>query len=202
MAIGSETTLLPGFSAPVADAQRVFQACMRAMSRPGRVVALEVALAPPPPLTPEIAAVLLALTDHETKVWLDPTAARTRPVTEFLTFHTSARITSDLGDADFVVATNGTQMPPLARLPQGTPEFPDRAATLLVQTAGFRTTGLQIEGPGIDGRVEIGFDGLSADFATQMAGNRAAYPCGIDLILAAPGAIVGLPRSLRIVKGA
>ena len=200
MSIGSETPLLPGFKAPVADAQRVFQACMRALSRPGRIVALDTALTPPPPLSAEIAAILLALADHETRVWLAPAAARA-PVAQFLSFHTGTRLTADLADADFAVATDGAQMPPLSSLPQGTPEYPDRSATLIVQVAGFRSGGLQLEGPGIDGRISIGIDGVPADFAAQLSANRTAYPCGVDVILVAPGGIVGLPRSIRVVKG-
>ncbi len=67
--------LRPGFAAPVRDAQRVFKAVMRAMSRPGTAVPLVTELMPPQPLTPELAAVLLALGDHETQLWLGPAGA-------------------------------------------------------------------------------------------------------------------------------
>lgn len=191
--------LRPGFASPVADAQRVFQACMRALSRPGRVVVLEAGVVPPSPLSPEMAAILLALADHETHLWLDPDAACTRAVAEFLTFHTGARLTADIADATFAVVTGVAHMPALAQLPHGTPEYPDRSATLLVQVAGLRTSGLHLEGPGIDGQTHIGFDGMAPTFADELKANRAAYPCGVDIVLAAPGAIVGLPRSVRLV---
>lgn len=191
-------TLLPGFQNPVADAQRVFAAVMRALSRPGRIVELDARLSPPAPLSPEIAAILLALADHETAVWLDATLRAAPAVQDFLTFHTGLRLVPQFAAADYVVASAPALMPPLAELAQGTPEYPDRSATVLLQVAAFRAQGLRIEGPGIADYSIIGFEGMPGAFADELAANRASYPCGVDLLLAAPDTVVGIPRSMRL----
>lgn len=194
-------TLLPGFEAPVSDAQRVFKTVMRAMSRPGTIVTLETELKPPAPLTPEMAAILLALADHETPLWMEP-CGDAASATAFLTFHTGLRLATALSAAAFVAVAPGAPMPALDALAQGTPEFPDRSATLLVAVSGFQAGGLQLVGPGIDGRIAFGFEGMPADFADTLARNRAGYPCGVDIVLAAPGALAALPRSVCLAEGA
>lgn len=193
-------SLLPGFHAPVPDAQRVFKALMRAMSRPGTIVPLVVDLVPPSPLTAETAAILLALADHDTALWIDGAEAATQALS-FLAFHTGVRMATQISAATFVAAASAAHMPDLGALAQGTPEYPDRSATLLVPVTGFRAQGLRLEGPGIDGGVSFGFDGMAPGFEDAWARNRAGYPCGVDIVFAAPGAVAALPRSVRIMGG-
>jgi alpha-D-ribose 1-methylphosphonate 5-triphosphate synthase subunit PhnH len=145
--------------------------------------------------------VLLALADYETPVWLEA-SLRQPAVLQFLSFHTGARIVRDVEDAAFVLAASPATMPRLAALRQGTPEYPDRSATLIVEVASLSTKGLQLEGPGINGRVGFSFAGMPGRLADELRANRAQFPCGVDLILAAPGAIAALPRSVRLVTEA
>ncbi|RTL68981.1 MAG: phosphonate C-P lyase system protein PhnH [Hyphomicrobiales bacterium] len=194
-------TLLPGFADPVADAQRAFKAVMQAMSRPARAVPFEVALTAPAPLSPVVAAMLLALADYETPIWLD-VPLRNQAVVQFLSFHSGARIVREPEEAVFAVASDPATMPPLMLLRQGTPEYPDRSTTLIVQVAALRAEGLRFEGPGIKREAQFSFPGAPSRFAAELAANRAQFPCGVDLIFAAPGAIAALPRSVRLVKEA
>jgi alpha-D-ribose 1-methylphosphonate 5-triphosphate synthase subunit PhnH len=196
-----QPNFLPGFADPVMDAQRVFRAAMDALARPGNVVALRTRISAPAPLSSEIAALLLALADHETPIWLGAGDAVSPDVGHFLTFHTGARVTLDPSQATFAVATSVAAMPPLAQLRSGTPDYPDRSATLLVAVAGFSSRGLQLEGPGIDGRISFGFAAMPRNFADELAANRSQFPCGVDVLLAAPSALVALPRSTRVVGG-
>lgn len=193
--------LRPGLADAVHDAQRVFKAAMGAMARPGRPVALNVPLDVPHPLTREAAAILLALADYETPVWLDAPLRAAEGVTEFLSFHTGATIVDDHGDASFVLASDVATMPRLATLRQGTPEYPDRSATLLVQVRGFKRAGLTLEGPGCKARVSFGFEAMPPSFESELAANRTRFPCGVDVLLACPQYVAALPRSVRIVKG-
>ncbi|MFG1348561.1 phosphonate C-P lyase system protein PhnH [Xanthobacter autotrophicus] len=198
--------LAAGFADPVHDAQRAFAALMRAMAEPGRPVALASALAPPAPLSPEMAAAALALLDYETPVFLDAALAAVPDVAAFLRFHTGAPLVEDPAAARFTLIGDGAGLPDFARFAQGEPDYPDRSATLLVQVARMAEGipeealadegALALEGPGIKGRRAFAAAPLPADFAGRLAANRALYPLGIDLILCAPGLVAGLPRTL------
>lgn len=193
--------LLPGFADPVSDAQLVFKAVMRAMARPALQIPLDVGLRPPAPLSPEAAAILLAVADYETPLWLDEPLRRSS-VLQFLSFHTGARIVQEAGEAHFALASRPDTMPALSALRQGTPEYPDRSATLLVQVAGLSDKGLELEGPGIKQRVGFAFAGMQKQLPGELRQNRAQFPCGVDLIFASTGAIAALPRSVRLVTEA
>ncbi|MCG5236888.1 phosphonate C-P lyase system protein PhnH [Xanthobacter oligotrophicus] len=191
--------LAAGFADPVHDAQRTFAALMRAMAEPARPVPLVSALAPPAPLSPEMAATALALLDYETPVYLDATLAAVPDVAAFLRFHTGAPVVEDPAAARFALMGDGAGLPDFARFAQGEPDYPDRSATLIVQVARMdeQSEGaLVLEGPGIKGQRTFSAAPLPADFGRRLAANRALYPLGIDLILCAPGVIAGLPRTL------
>ncbi|MFG1381214.1 phosphonate C-P lyase system protein PhnH [Xanthobacter versatilis] len=198
--------LAAGFADPVHDAQRTFAALMRAMSEPARPVPLVSDLAPPTPLSPEMAAAALALLDYETPVYLDATLAATPDVAAFLRFHTGAPLVEDPAAARFALMGDGAALPDFTRFAQGEPDYPDRSATLIVQVArlgeegageaGAGENALVLEGPGIKGRRIFSAAPLPADFARRLAANRALYPLGIDLILCAPGLVAGLPRTI------
>ncbi len=193
-------SLRPGFADAVHDAQRVFKAVMGAMARPGRPVALSVLLDVPHPLTQEAAAILLALADYETPVWLDGPLRATAGVTAFLSFHTGVTIVDNRDEASFVVASDVTTMPHLAKLRQGTPEYPDRSATLLVQVRSFTSSGLTLEGPGCKARTTFGFEAMPPSFVGELAANRSQFPRGVDVLLACPQYVAALPRSVRTAR--
>ncbi|TCT02585.1 phosphonate C-P lyase system protein PhnH [Aquabacter spiritensis] len=193
--------LAMGFADPARDAQRVFKALMSALARPGRKQRLAARLSPPPPLTPELAAVALTLLDFETAVWLDAPLAGAPAVSDFLRFHAAPRIIAAPHDADFALISDAARMPPFEVFAQGTPDYPDRATTLLVQVAKLATGALRLEGPGIAGRVGVSAAPLPDDFPARIAANAAGFPLGIDLFLIAPDAVVGLPRSVRLAEG-
>lgn len=197
----AETALSPGFADPVFGSQAVFRAVMRAMARPGRVVRLVASLAPPAPLSPEMAAIVLALADYETPLWLDPALARVPDVGAWLRFHTGARIVAAPGEAHFALISKPLECPNFSAFAQGSPDFPDSSATLIMEVDRFRSSGLALEGPGIRG--VQGFDAapLPEDFVARWAANRALFPRGIDLVLAGAGAVAALPRSVAVREG-
>ncbi|MGE8129865.1 phosphonate C-P lyase system protein PhnH [Methylobacterium sp. NPDC080182] len=193
--------LAPGFADPVHDAQDTFRAVMDALARPGRVRPLTPDLAPPAPLTPELAAVALTLTDADTPVWLDPALAAAPEVAEYLRFHTGAPLTGDPAAAAFALVSDPARCPPLSRFAPGTPAYPDTATTLvLALDALAEGEGLCLSGPGIRGTAGIAPAPLPDGFAAQLAENRAGFPLGVDLILTAPGRVAGLPRSTTVTE--
>lgn len=200
--IGAHAPLAAGLAEPSLDAQRIFRSVMRAMAEPGRTHTLVTNLSPPAPLGAASSAILLALTDFETPVWLDPRLSAAPAVATFLKFHTGATMVADPALAAFAVISDPAQMPPLSAFRQGTIDYPDRSATLLLQVARLGGSRFTIEGPGIDGTARFFADPLPVDFAAQWADNRAVFPCGVDLLLATGDTIAALPRSSRIVEEA
>jgi alpha-D-ribose 1-methylphosphonate 5-triphosphate synthase subunit PhnH len=194
-------SLSAGFADPVFDAQGVFRAAMWALARPGRIEPVNAGLAPPAPLSPEAAALALALCDYETPICLDAALSAAPDVAQFLRFHTGAAIVEEPDAARFALIADPEAMIDFAAFAQGTPEFPDASTTLIVQVARFGTTGFTLEGPGIKGAAGFGATPLPQDLTARMAANRALFPLGVDLLLAGPGGVAGLPRSLTIREG-
>ena len=196
------SSLAPAFVEPVHGAQRVFRAVMDAMARPGSIVRLESGLAPPAPLTAAAAATALALVDYETPVWLDAPLAAAPDVVRWLRFHTGAPTTDDPSCAAFAFVSDPAAMPAFDRFALGTPDYPDRSTTLVLQVA--RLDGgvpLVLRGPGIAGTHTLAAQGLPANFAAGVAANRALFPCGVDVVLVCDDAVAAIPRTTRVETG-
>jgi alpha-D-ribose 1-methylphosphonate 5-triphosphate synthase subunit PhnH len=188
-----------GFPDPVIDAQRVFRAVMDALARPGTVRDLAVDLAPPAPLTPELAAVALALADHEAPLWLDPALAAVPAVAAYLRFHTGAPIVADPAGAAFALVAEPAWLSSFEPFAIGTPDYPDRSTTLVLACDRLASEeGFTLEGPGIERQAALSAAPLPPGFPALWAANRALFPRGIDLILVAPGRVAGLPRSTTL----
>lgn len=191
------------FRDPVLDPQRLFRTVLDAMSRPGLVRVLpETGVRGPDALQPHALAILLALCDHDTPVWLD-SELRASSVGRWLSFHSGAPVTDDPGDATFGVFRPGVVAPDLAAFAQGDARYPDRSTTLLVLCDGFEGgDALTFEGPGIETAIACAPLGLPARFSAQAQDNHRLYPRGLDFLLLAGDRIVGLPRSTRITTEA
>lgn len=188
-----------GFENPPMAAQAVFRALMDAMARPGTVHPVAPFARPPAPLTPSAAAVALTLCDHDTPLWLDPRLDASGDVRGWLGFHCGAPLTTIPADAHFALASSPGELMALENFAQGSQEYPDRSTTLILQvdtlTGG---SALHLEGPGIQSGATLAPFPLPRHFGTQWLQNRARFPRGVDLILAAPGAVACLPRTTRI----
>jgi alpha-D-ribose 1-methylphosphonate 5-triphosphate synthase subunit PhnH len=184
-----------GFETPVFDAQRCFRVLLRAMSGPGLPVAWNASGLDMQPA--EAAAAALTLLDYETPVSLaGPFASDSWR--DFMTFHTNAPIVAP-SEAAYVL-TDWQSLPAfMHELRTGTPEYPDRSATVLIQVAGF-TSGLLVmfSGPGIQGERGFQAEGLDGGFWDAAIRNSGLFPLGLDFIFCGPGAIAALPRSTRI----
>ena len=184
----------PGFADPALDAQTSFRAVLDAMAQPGRILRLHASPAQPPAgLAPAAAALLLALTDADTPVWLDagPAAAA------WGRFHAGCRIVTDPRQASFVFASGPP--PSQAALAQGSAEEPHLSATLVLEVAQLAAgSGWVLRGPGIDTTARLLVGGAPADFLAQRAANLAAFPCGVDTILTCGPLLAALPRTTRV----
>ena len=186
-----------GFADPVMQAQQGFRALMNALANPGTIQELALDLTPPAPLTPELAAVLLTLCDHDTGVWLEPGLA-TEAVTGWLRFHIGSPLNVAPEQAQFAVLRDSNALQ-LNSFSLGTDIYPDRSTTIIVAVAALSGgDALVLKGPGIEHSIEISPLGLPGDFIDQWTENRAQFPRGVDLLLVADGAVIGLPRTTRI----
>lgn len=192
-------TIEGGFGNPVLNAQIVFRAVMDAMARPGTVTPIPVLARPPAPLCPSTAAVALALCDHDTPLWLDTFPQASPAVKSWLGFHTGAPMARTPDEALFAVVAAPGELISLDNFAQGTQEYPDRSATLILQvetlSAGSR---LLLEGPGIEKAASLSPSPLPRHFVEQWKQNNQRFPRGVDVILAAPEGVACLPRTTRI----
>jgi alpha-D-ribose 1-methylphosphonate 5-triphosphate synthase subunit PhnH len=186
-----------GFSDPVLDSQSTFRTLMDAMARPARVLRIEAALEPPAQLHLAAGAVACALIDGDTPYWLDA-LLDSEALDRWLAFHTGGRRAAAKADAVFAIIGMPSSMPTLECFAQGSQEYPDRSATLILQLESLEGgEPLMFEGPGIKDRATIAPRGLPADFEEQWHANSRRFPRGVDLVLTAADRLACLPRSSR-----
>jgi alpha-D-ribose 1-methylphosphonate 5-triphosphate synthase subunit PhnH len=195
----ADTAVLGGFHDPVFGSQAVFAAVMNAFANPGTIAALDPRIDAPAPLAPAAAAIVAALADGDTPVYLDERLREAPGLVGWIAFHTGARLTADAAACAFAILGGG----PCPALPEGfaigTAEHPDRSATLLVTVSALDGgTPLVLSGPGIDGERRIAPRGLPDGFTTAWARNNALFPRGVDVLLVCGAAATALPRTTQI----
>ena len=188
-----------GFADKVISAQSTFRSVMEAMARPGSVQRIVAATDAPAPMMHGTAALALTLFDHDTPLWLDPAMSATADAARWLKFHTSAPIVSDASISAFALIADPSALPALDHFAFGTPEYPDRATTLILQVESL-TDGpaLELRGPGIDGSATLRATIQPKDLFERLSINAALFPRGIDVVLVAGDAIAAIPRTTRL----
>jgi alpha-D-ribose 1-methylphosphonate 5-triphosphate synthase subunit PhnH len=181
-----------GFSDAPVEAAHAFRAAMSAMARPGKIEPLDVAR-PPAPLSRAAGTLLLTLADHETGVYL-AADYDTPDVRAWLAFHTGARIVP-AERAQFALGRWDGLMP-ISQYPVGTPEYPDRSTTLIVEMDELTCEGVLLRGPGIRDTAE-----LNLPDAELMQRNNMQFPLGLDFFLTCGSRVAALPRSTQVEVG-
>ena len=194
----SATHLLGGLADPVDSAQTMFRALLEAMAGPGTVVPVGGPPECPKNLSGAAAAVLLTLTDYGTPVWYDPRLGGSE-IAAYVAFHTGAPVTTDPGAAVFaLIARDAADIAPDI-FNAGTPEYPDRSTTLIVEVDGFDAPAtVRLTGPGIEYAQSFSAAPLPDIFWPALVANAARFPLGVDVVLTSPEAIAAIPRSTRI----
>lgn len=190
------STLTPGFADAIHDAQAVFRSALTALSRPGLWSSLPCLPPAPAPLSPAAGALVLALADMDTPLWLDPVLS-TPDVTGWIRFHTGAPIVSLPEQAMFAIIGDAAALTAIDRFALGTAEAPDTAATLIVQVPpqDEASSPRTLSGPGIDGTVPLAVTGLPDAFWDSRSAFAPLFPMGVDVLLTTSGAVCGLPRT-------
>lgn len=182
-------TLAGGFTDAPRDAAYAFRALMGVMARPGTIVPVSGAR-PPAPISVAAGTVLLTLCDTETPLYLAG-SLDTPAVREWVAFHTGAPL---IGPSHAMFALGRWQdLLPLDAYPAGTPEYPDRSTTLIVECDTLAPHGTALSGPGIRDRA-----GLSLPDPEALARNHRRFPLGLDFYFTAGDRVAALPRSTRI----
>lgn len=183
------TALSGGFADAAVEGARAFRAVLDALARPGRIVAVAGAR-PPAPLSAAAGVVLLALCDGTTPLHL--AGAHDAPeVRRWIAFHTGAPLVG-AGEAAFALGS-WEALQPASRFAAGTPAYPDRSATLIVEVPALANDGPRLTGPGIERSARLSLPEVAAFRA-----NRARFPLGFDAILTCGDRLAGLPRSTRV----
>jgi len=178
--------MIGGFADAPSQSARGFRAILTALSRPGSIHCVDGAQ-PPAPLSQAASVVALVLLDNTTPIHLAG-AYDCATVRDWITFHTSAPLV-DAADAMFALGC-WQALRPVSRFSVGTSEYPDRAATLIVEMDQLDTAGTVLRGPGIKRTARLSLPETSAFIA-----NRTLFPLGFDAILTCGNRMAGVPRS-------
>jgi alpha-D-ribose 1-methylphosphonate 5-triphosphate synthase subunit PhnH len=182
-------TLGGGFTDAPIQSSRAFRAALDAMARPGRIHDIGGAT-PPAPLSVAAGTLLLTLADGTTPVHLAGDAD-CDAVRGWITFHTGAPLVA--AEAAVFAVGRWAALAPLGRFAIGTPEYPDRAATLIIEMPALEADGSVLTGPGIRDHARLTLPDPEAFRA-----NNALFPLGIDAFLTCGTRVAGLPRSTRV----
>ncbi|TWD76213.1 alpha-D-ribose 1-methylphosphonate 5-triphosphate synthase subunit PhnH [Variovorax beijingensis] len=201
------STLGAGFTDAALGSQAVFRSALQALSHPGRIVELSHDAQAPSQGHGASAALLLALLDPDCRLWLSPSLAGS-DAAAWLRFHTGCVLVEEPAQAQFAWIGQGDACPPLDAFAQGSDAYPDQSATCVIDVmeVSAPAEGNQpcwtLRGPGIQDRTVLAVEGLAPAFAAQWSANHALFPRGVDVFLAAPRRIAGLPRTTRIEQEA
>ncbi|QHQ35680.1 phosphonate C-P lyase system protein PhnH [Algicella marina] len=177
-----------GFSNAPVDAAHAFRAVMNAMARPGVISELAGAV-PPAPLSVAAGVVLLTLCDPETPVYLAP-SRNNEAVRSWITFHTGAPFSS-VETAMFAVG-HWTELKSRG-FTVGTPAYPDRSATLIVELERLMPEGATLRGPGIRDTTALSLPEVEA-----FQSNARLFPLGLDHLFTCGNRLAGLPRTTKV----
>ena len=186
----------PGFDDPVLDAQACFRKVLDALSRPGRIYALDVPSAPAP-MNLAAAGLALTLMDFDTPIYLSE-SLRTDEIVSWLRFHCSAPITTVPREAAFAFLQQGDDWPAIDEFHAGDAKYPDTSTSLVIQLASLENgPAVTLEGPGIETTETIKPKQLPEQFWEQRTENVADFQLGVDCYLTADNQVIGLPRTTR-----
>jgi alpha-D-ribose 1-methylphosphonate 5-triphosphate synthase subunit PhnH len=190
-----------GLADKVLSAQSTFRSVMDALARPGSVQEVVARVGTPRLLMPGTAAIALTLFDHDTPIWFDRRMSENPEVANWLKFHSGAPVVTDPSACAFAVAVDGAALPDFDCFSFGTPEYPDRSTTLILQVKSL-TAGCEYElrGPGIDGAVVLRAKIEPNDLFERLAVNAALFPRGLDVVLVCEHQIVAIPRTTRLAS--
>lgn len=189
-----------GFTRPGQAGQSVFRAALQAFSRPGTVAVAGHAAQWPHGVGQAAGAVLLSLLDHDTRLWVAP-SANAAVIGSYFRFHTGCLCAGSPGEADFAFVDHPERLPDLGAFAAGTEPHPDRSTTIVLEVAAIEGNGWILTGPGIEHHARMARAVPGARFIEQWSEQRRRFPCGVDVILTREDTLAALPRTTSIAEG-
>lgn len=177
-----------GFADAPREGAVAFRALLSAMARPGRIEQLTGAT-PPAPLSAAAGVVIATLLDPETPLWLAPSVDLPE-LRAWITFHSGAPL---VAPQEAMFALGSWAEMPLADFPIGTPQYPDRSATLIVEQPALEASGATLRGPGIQDQSALNLPETEA-----FVRNAALFPLGLDFIFTCGSHVAALPRTTKV----
>ena len=187
--IPAADTLSGGFADAPVQSARAFRVLLNVLAQPGTIAEIGGAQAPAP-VSVAAATALLVLADPTTPVHLAG-ACDSPAMRDWLRFHVGAPLVG--AEQAMFALGRWADLCPVDRFNPGLPDYPDRAATLIVELDALSQEGAVLTGPGIDGQSRLS---LPETRAFQV--NRACFPLGFDCFLTSGTRIAGLPRSTNV----
>lgn len=181
--------LTGGFADPAPEAARAFRQIMSVMAKPGTIETIQGA-EPPAPLSKAAGTVLLTLCDPDTGIHLAGDF-NVEPVRNWIKFHIGAPLVT-AEECDFAVGIWG-DLAPLPDFKIGTSEYPDRSASLIVESDILENQGAVLQGPGIKDRAALSLPEVAA-----FQENHRLFPLGLDFYFTCGGRIAALPRTTEV----
>lgn len=178
-----------GFAEAAVQSSHAFRAALTVLSQPGEIREVQGAV-PPAPLSVAAGVLLLTLCDGTTPVHLAG-AFDCTPVRDWITFHCGAALVGP--EAAMFVVGDWQALQPLRRFAIGLPDYPDRAATLIVEMPALAAKGAALRGPGI---ADVAY--LSLPEVAAFQANRALFPLGFDCFFTCGAQVAALPRSAHV----
>lgn len=178
-----------GFREAPQQSARAFRAALDAMSRPGFITLVEGAT-PPTPLSVAAGVLILTLCDGTTPVHLGP-SLDLPDLRDWITFYTGAPLVG--AEAARFALGSWADLSPVSRFAIGTPDYPDRSATLIVEMPELCSEGPRLTGPGIKISTQ-----LSLPETAAFRANSALFPQGFDMFLTCGSRLAALPRSTKL----
>ena len=179
-----------GFANAPVDSAHAFRVLMNVMARPGTIEDLAGAV-PPAPLSVAAGVLILTLCDPETPVALCG-AVDCAAVRDWISFHVGAPVVAP-ERAMFAVG-RWDDLGVLDRFAIGTPEYPDRSATLIVEMDALDANGATLSGPGIKET-----SSLSLPDVAEFQKNAMLFPLGLDFYFTEGSRVAALPRTTKVV---
>lgn len=189
-----------GFDHAVHDAQCCFRRILKALSEPGTLMTLDKHLGFSP-LNAASSQIVMSLCDTQVGLYLSSAlAADQKKIEQSLqnfTFHNGVS-RCDLSSADFVVIDAGEAFD-LSGCKAGCEMYPEKAATVIVQTDGFDCgPRYRVSGPGIADTKEIQLGHLSEALQTYLMKPLHRYPMGLDFMFCHEDKLVAISRTTQV----